>query len=208
MNMKKFDKKETIRLIKHCKRISVNSRSDIDFDRTQYNMNLYKRNISEEEYMAYRLQNVKIWGRNSEKKKIIYSCDWVLTAPQEIQNDYDECIRFFQCFTEFCAERYGKNNAIGSYVHFDEETPHVHFMFMPILFDEKNNREKLCASDLMKKRELYSFHEDFQQYLYENNFNFRVVNENKRERLKSYQNRSIEQLKYDRDREWSRNRWE
>lgn len=207
MNMKKFNRRDTLRLIKHNKRLLKNNRTDIDLDRTIKNVNLYERRISEEEYIKNRLEKVHVWGKNNEQR--IYAIDWVLTAPNEIRNDYNECLKFFEHFTAFCNARYSNQNCIGAYCHFDEETPHIHYMFMPIFFDEKNNREKLCARDLIKRKELYSFHEDFQAYLYAHNMNYRVVNEDKRDRLKSYQNKSVEQLKYEREynREREYSRW-
>ena len=207
MNMKKFKKNETIRLIKHCKR-TMSGRDDLDYSRTENNVNLFSRNIDEESYMFYRLKDVYIYG-GANAKRTVYSCDWILTAPQEIADNRDECIRFFEAFTDFCADRYGKKNVLGSYCHFDEDTPHCHFLFMPIVYDEKKQREKLCVSDIMTKKELFSFHEEFQSYLYEHGMSYRVIYEDKRERLKSWQNRSVDDLKYEaRERERERSRWE
>ncbi len=62
---------------------------------------------------------------------------------------------------------------ISAYVHMDETTPHMHFLFMPIIDDKKRNekhpdkppRKKVCAKELMNKTEMNMFHRVLQEYL-------------------------------------------
>lgn len=62
---------------------------------------------------------------------------------------------------------------ISAYVNMDEITPHMHFLFMPIIDDKKWNEKhpdktpckKVCAKELMNKTEMNMFHRVFQEYL-------------------------------------------
>ena len=86
----------------------------------------------------------------------------------------DEQTKEFFCMTyEFLKNRYGEENVISAYVHYDETTPHMHFLFMPVIEDKNWNekhpdkppRKKVCAKQLMNKTELNMFHRVFQEYL-------------------------------------------
>ena len=47
-------------------------------------------------------------------------------------------------------ERYGKENVISAYVHFDEVTPHMHY-FVPVVEDKKKGGYKLSAKKHNKR---------------------------------------------------------
>lgn len=80
---------------------------------------------------------------------------------------------FFLLVYAFLIGRYGEENVISAYVHMDETTPHMHFLFTPVVDDKKWNekhpdkppRKKVCAKQLMNKTELNMFHRVFQEYL-------------------------------------------
>lgn len=86
----------------------------------------------------------------------------------------DEQIKmFFLLVYMFLTDRYGEENVISAYVHMDETTPHMHFLFMPVIEDKNWNekhpdkppRKKVCAKKLMNKAEMNMFHRVFQEYL-------------------------------------------
>lgn len=62
---------------------------------------------------------------------------------------------------------------ISAYVHMDETTPHMHFLFIPIVGDKKWNekhpdkepRVKVCAKELMNMTEMNVFHRVLQEYM-------------------------------------------
>ncbi|MGK0563136.1 plasmid recombination protein, partial [Enterococcus faecalis] len=47
---------------------------------------------------------------------------------------------FFEETYGFLADRYGEKNVLAVVVHNDEKTPHMHFSFVPVTFDEKKQR--------------------------------------------------------------------
>src|SRR5699024_12797917 len=48
-----------------------------------------------------------------------------------------------------------------------ETTPHMHFAFMPVTYDEKREREKVSAKEVLNRNELKSFHQDLDNHLKE-----------------------------------------
>ena len=91
----------------------------------------------------------------------------------DIYFDDEQTKEFFRLCYEFLKDRYGEQNIISAYVHMDETTPHMHFLFMPIITDtrwnekhpDKHPREKVCAKELMNKTEMNMFHRVLQEYL-------------------------------------------
>ncbi|MCR4866623.1 MAG: plasmid recombination protein [Lachnospiraceae bacterium] len=92
---------------------------------------------------------------------------------EEISYSPEEIKEFFEISYKFLSDRYGEKNVISAYVHMDETTPHMHFLFVPVVPDNKWNdknpdkvpREKVCAKELMNKTEMSVFHKEFQRYL-------------------------------------------
>ena len=50
-------------------------------------------------------------------------------------------------------------------VHNDETTPHLHFAFMPVVFDVKKQREKVSAKEVLNRKDLQTFHQDLDNFL-------------------------------------------
>ena len=97
------------------------------------------------------------------------------TVPKlrEVQYTGEETKRFFELVYLFLTERYGEENVISAYVHMDETTPHMHFLFVPVIEDKKWNaknpdkppRVKVCAKELIDKIEMSVFHPELQKFL-------------------------------------------
>ncbi len=97
------------------------------------------------------------------------------TAPRltEIYYTDEQTKQFFELSYKFLSERYGEKNVISAYVHMDETTPHMHFLFIPIVDDKKWNekhpdkepRVKVCAKELMNMTEMNVFHRVLQEYM-------------------------------------------
>lgn len=69
---------------------------------------------------------------------------------------------------QFLSQRYGEENVVQAIVHFDESQPHLHFNFIPVAPDLKHGGEKICAAQVLNRKELRSFHPDLQAYLNKN----------------------------------------
>ena len=91
---------------------------------------------------------------------------WIVTLPEELaEAPYEQQSAFFEATTDFLNDRYGQENAVAAVVHYDETTPHLHYAFIPVVFDVKKSRDKVSAKEVLTRHDLQTFHEDLDQHL-------------------------------------------
>ena len=144
------------RMLKHYERAPVEHRGNenIKPELTELNYNLAFENqpMPQAAFVAQRLKGVRV----QKRADVNVLCDWVITQPQELPAD--ESRAFFEATYAFLRDRYGERNVVSAYVHMDEVTPHMHFAFLPIVADQKRGGEKLCAKEVINRKELQMFH--------------------------------------------------
>lgn len=161
-SVEKFSRSGVVNHLRHIERtISHSSNMDIDPDKTSQNYSLIEdRDISSYDYFLQRTSELYCYNRADVK----VMAGWIVTAPQDlIPNQYDD---FFRSTYNFLSKRYGENNVVQAIVHADESgQPHLHFYFIPAIYDAKHNREKICANEVLNKKDLRSFHTALQKHL-------------------------------------------
>ena len=165
-HVQKYTKANMQGLSNHLDRKTQNhSNEDIDIERTHLNYDLCEKEGDTLSRMNERLEEVYCMKRKDVKA----CCEWVVTLPGSLKDAPDEHQRkFFEETYEFLADRYGgKQNVISANVHNDETTPHIHFDFIPVVWDEKKEREKVSAKEVITRAELKYFHNDLDKYLKE-----------------------------------------
>ena len=91
---------------------------------------------------------------------------WIVTLPEELtEAPYEQQSAFFEATTNFLNDRYGQENAVAAVVHYDETTPHLHYAFVPVVFDSKKERYKVSAKEVLTRHDLQTFHDDLDQNL-------------------------------------------
>lgn len=144
------------RMLKHYERAPVEHRGNenIKPELTELNYNLAFENqpMPQAAFVAQRLKGVRV----QKRADVNVLCDWVITQPQELPADKSRA--FFEATYAFLRDRYGEHNVVSAYVHMDEVTPHMHFAFLPIVVDQKRGGEKLCAKEVINRKELQMFH--------------------------------------------------
>lgn len=116
------------------------------------------------QHHRHRCNSVYIYGEHGKHAdEIVYLAEWIVTLPPDVRTE--DTANFFKYTHEFLCDRYGEQNAIASNVHVDEVTPHLHFDFIPVTYDKKKKREKLCCKEVLTKKDLQSFHQDLSDYL-------------------------------------------
>ena len=119
---------------------------NIDTSKSHLNYNLGpKRNISQGDFVKKRCNEVKCLNR----KDVNVMCSWVITAPKDL--DLKQQKKFFIESYKFLESRYGADNVISAYVHLDEVTPHMHFSFVPVIYDAKKDVLKVSAKQKISK---------------------------------------------------------
>lgn len=91
---------------------------------------------------------------------------WIVTLPEELtEAPYEQQSAFFEATTNFLNDRYGQENAVAAVVHYDETTPHLHYAFVPVVFDDKKSRYKVSAKEVLTRHDLQTFHDDLDLHL-------------------------------------------
>ena len=106
------------------------------------------------------------------------ACEYIITS----DHDYFERIgeeeikRYFETAYKFVSEykNLGEQYIMSAKVHMDEQTPHMHLVFLPVVHttDRKgNNIDKLACSEFWKEKDSYRQLQDaFYKYMVENGF--------------------------------------
>lgn len=139
------------------------SNEDIDNSRSHLNYNLYESNLDTRERLQERLSEVYCMKRDDVKP----FATWIITLPEELKDRKpEEQYTFFKESYQFLVNRYGgEKNVLSANVHNDETTPHMHFVFTPVVWDEKKQREKISAKQVLNRTDLKSFHSDLDKHL-------------------------------------------
>lgn len=132
----------------------------IDPERTPMNYNLAPdRELSQGDFVRKRCSEVYCMNR----KDVNVLCSWVVTVPKDVPEvEYE---KFFHATYDFLEKRYGRENVVSAYVHMDEVTPHMHFAFVPVIYDKKKERYKVSAFEVIDRRELTVFHAELEKHL-------------------------------------------
>lgn len=176
----KFRLNDAPRLLSHCSRTQKNHGSHIDDERTPLNFNMAAEKhpgMSDYQFAKNRVhdKNVKMLNRDDVKAV----CSWAVTLPRELcheviegngdeyyePNDIDECREFFMHAYDFLKNKHGEQNVISAYVHMDENVPHMHFTFTPIVKSKDGHGFKVCAKEALQDCYGAKFQIELQDYI-------------------------------------------
>ncbi len=162
-HVEKFTQGSVNGLSIHIERKTTNhSNPDIDSERTYLNYDLCGKEGDMNQRLKNRLAEVYCFNRADVK----VMADWIVTLPKSLEQEKMSTQKeFFKSTVDFLNERYGNQNVLSATVHHDETTPHLHYAFIPVVFDEKKQREKVSAKEVLTRKELSSFHQDLDKYL-------------------------------------------
>ncbi|WJE84245.1 MobV family relaxase [Bacillus sp. DX3.1] len=163
-HVQKYAKGNVQGLSNHWDRKTENhSNQDIDNERSHLNYDLCEKEGDTLSRMNDRLSEVHSLNR----KDLKVCADWIVTLPENLKGlSENEQREFFEKTYEFLANRYGgEKNVLSANVHNDETTPHMHFAFMPVVWDEKKQKEKVSAKEVLTRKDLKTFHQDLDKFL-------------------------------------------
>ena len=161
-SVEKFTEHAVVNQLRHIERTIKNpSNKDIDSEKINQNYTLAPdRGMTSFDYFKQRKSELYCYHREDVK----VMAGWIVTAPQDLPADQYEA--FFQSTYDFLSNRYGEENCVQAIVHNDESgQPHLHYYFIPAAPDAKHGGAKICANDILNRRELRNFHPDLQRHL-------------------------------------------
>jgi len=106
------------------------------------------------------------------------ACEYIITSDKQFFEEIgeEETKRYFQIAYKFVSEykNLGEQYIMSAKVHMDEETLHMHLIFLPVVHttDKKGNDiDKLACSEFWKEKDSYRRLQDaFYQYMTSHNF--------------------------------------
>ncbi len=105
-------------------------------------------------------------------------CEMVFTSDKEFFDKIGEkeTRRYFEECHKFACnyKNLGEQNIVSSVVHLDENVPHMHLIYIPVVHTkdkEGNNIDKICARDFWRARDSYrQLQNDFHKYITSKDF--------------------------------------
>ena len=172
-------KRENLKgIFRHNERRNKNySNENIDKEKSYLNYSLKTPQYSYEKEFDRIKEKYNLKGQIKTVSNI--ACEYIITS----DHDYFEGIgeeetkRFFETAYKFVSEYkdLGKQYIMSAKVHMDEQTPHMHLVFLPVIHttDKKGNSiDKLACSEFWKAKDSYRQLQDaFYKYMVENGFN-------------------------------------
>ena len=146
---------------KHNERKTKNhSNKNIDSSKTELNYYLKKNELSYIKEFDKIKEKYDLKGQIRSNSNIM--CEMVFTSDQKFFDKigYEESKRYFEESYKFICEykNLGEQNIISAVVHMDEDTPHMHLLFIPVIhaIDKQGNKiDKVCCRDFWKGKNSY-----------------------------------------------------
>jgi hypothetical protein len=156
-HLKHYHRTAVRSILNHVKRTDNYSNPDIDMNRSKYNFSL----TTHDPHEVYQKRLSEVHCLNRANVNTLSS--WCVTLPKGVKKEDQR--KFFEESVKFLNKRYGERNLVVAEVHFDETTPHLHYCFIPIIYDEKHQREKVDRKSIFTLKELKTFHSDLQNHI-------------------------------------------
>ena len=157
----KLTRAQAMGAYKHNERKTRNhSNKNIDRTKTELNYYLKKNELSYIKEFDKIKEKYDLKGQIRSNSNIM--CEMVFTSDQKFFDKigYEENKRYFEESYKFICEykNLGKQNIISAVVHIDEDTPHMHLLFIPVVhtIDKQGNKiDKVCCRDFWKGKNSY-----------------------------------------------------
>lgn len=171
-------KRENLKgIYRHNERRNKNySNDNIDKERTYLNYSLKSPKYRYDKEFDMMREKYNLKGQIKTVSNI--ACEYIITSDKQFFEEIgdEETKRYFETAYQFVAEykNLGEQYIMSAKVHMDEETPHMHLIFLPVVHtqDKKgNNIDKLACSEFWKEKDSYRrLQDDFYQYMTSHNF--------------------------------------
>ena len=171
-------KRENLKgIFRHNERKNKNySNDNIDKEKSYLNYSIKQPRYSYEKEFDRIREEYNLKGQIKTVSNI--ACEYIITSDKQFFETIgeEETKRYFETAYQFVTEykNLGEQYIMSAKVHMDEETPHMHLIFLPVVHtkDKKgNNIEKLACSEFWKAKDSYRQLQDaFYKYMTSHNF--------------------------------------
>ncbi|MGN1301872.1 MAG: MobV family relaxase [Clostridia bacterium] len=171
-------KRENLKgIYRHNERRNKNySNDNIDKEKSYLNYSLKSPKFRYDKEFDMMREKYNLKGQIKKVSNI--ACEYIITSDKQFFEEIgeEETKRYFETAYQFVAEykNLGEQYIMSAKVHMDEETPHMHLIFLPVVHtqDKKgNNIDKLACSEFWKEKDSYRRLQDaFYQYMTSHSF--------------------------------------
>ena len=171
-------KRENLKgIYRHDERRNKNySNANIDKEKSYLNYSIKSPQYSYEKEFDRIREKSNLKGQIKVVNNI--ACEYIITSDKEFFESIgeEETKRYFETAYKFVSEykNLGEQYILSAKVHMDEETPHMHLIFLPVVHTkdkEGNDIDKLACSEFWKAKDSYrQLQNDFYNYMVSNNF--------------------------------------
>ena len=172
-------KRENLKgIFRHNERRNKNySNDNIDKEKSYLNYSIKSPQYSYEKEFERIREKYNLKGQIKTVSNI--ACEYIITSDHDFfeRIGEEETKRYFETVYKFVTEykNLGEQYILSAKVHRDEQTPHMHLIFLPVVHttDKKGNSiDKLACSEFWKAKDSYRQLQDaFYKYMVENGFN-------------------------------------
>ena len=165
-------------IYRHNERKNTNySNENIDKGRTHLNYHLKESQYSYEKEFDMLRKEYDLKGQIKEVSNIV--CEYIITSDKKFFDEIgeEETKRYFKTAYDFVCQykNLGEQYILSAIVHMDEETPHMHLLFIPVvhtLNKQAKEIDKIACSEFWKSKDSYvQLQNAFYDYITNNNFN-------------------------------------
>lgn len=184
-------KRENLKgIYRHNERRNKNySNKNIDKSKSHLNYSIKEPTYSYEKEFDKIREKYNLKGQVKTVSNIV--CEYIITSDKEFFESIGEkeTKRYFETAYKFVCEykNLGEQYILSAKVHLDEETPHLHLAFIPVVHttDKKGNAiDKIACSEFWKAKDSYiQLQNAFYSYITENGFDLERGKSSSREHL-------------------------
>lgn len=184
-------KRENLKgIYRHNERKNKNySNKNIDTSKSHFNYSIKEPTYSYEKEFDNIRKKYNLKGQVKTVSNIV--CEYIITSDKEFFESIgeNETKRYFETAYKFVCEykNLGEQYILSAKVHLDEETPHLHLAFIPVVHttDKKGNAiDKIACSEFWKAKDSYiQLQNAFYSYITENGFDLERGKSSSREHL-------------------------
>ena len=171
-------KRENLKgIYRHNERKNKNySNNNIDKERSYLNYSIKSPKYRYDKEFDMMKERYNLKGQIKTVSNI--ACEYIITSDKQFFEEIgeEETRRYFKTAYKFVSEykNLGEQYIMSAKVHMDEETPHMHLIFLPVVHtkDKKGNDiDKLACSEFWKEKDSYRRLQDaFYKYMTSHNF--------------------------------------
>lgn len=171
-------KRENLKgIFRHNERKNQNySNKNIDKEKTYLNYTLKSPKFSYEKEFDRIRKEYDLKGQIKTISNI--ACEYIITSDKQFFEEIgqEETKRYFETAYQFVSEYkdLGEQYTLSAQVHNDEETPHLHLIFLPVVHKKDKNSndiDKLACSEFWKEKDSYRrLQNAFYDYIVSHNF--------------------------------------